>query len=70
MVSRLGFNSLLFKANELPSARSAYKIQVDKNTKTAQLQNDKTILSQSVNNVQIAMQGQTQSSQKKMDVVA
>ncbi|MBQ8476308.1 hypothetical protein IJ531_04520 [bacterium] len=72
MIQRLGASSLSFKANELPSGRSAYSLQIDKNTKTAQMQNDKiSSMPVSVNNTQIAMQGQTQNTQaQKLDVIA
>ncbi len=72
MIQRLGASSLSFKAKEISSGRSAYNFQLDKNTKTAQMQNDKTTsVSQSVNNAPIAMQGQVQNTQaKKLDVIA
>ena len=72
MIQRLGASSLSFKANELPSGRSAYSLQLDKNTQTAQMQNDKTSsAAQAVNNTQIAIQGQTQNQQaQKLDVIA
>ena len=71
MIQRLGVSTLSFRAGELPSGRSAYNLQLDKNTKTAQIQNDKTSsMPQSVNNTQIPMQGQVPAQAKKLDVIA
>ena len=73
MIQRLGVSSLSFKAGELPSGRSAYNLQLDKNTQTAQIQNAKTSsVPQAVVNKQIAMQGQVQTAHKakKLDIVA
>ena len=71
MIQRLGASSLSFRANEIPSGRSSYSSQIDKNTKIAQMQNDKSSSASQVNNTQIPMQGKTQEFEgKKLDVVA
>ena len=74
MIQRLGASSLSFKANEIASGRSAYSFQIDKNTKTAQMQNDKTSgmgAATPVNNTQIPMQGLIQDKKdRKLDVIA
>ena len=67
MIQRLGTSTMSFKANELSSARDAYKAKLDKNVQTAQKQND--IASNNVSslgNAQITTQGQAQ----KLDVIA
>lgn len=70
MIQRLGASKLSFRAGELPSGRSAYNLQLDKNTKTAQIQNDKTSsMPQVINNTQIPMQGQAPT-QAKLDIIA
>ena len=72
MIQRLGVSGLSFKANELPSARSAYSLQLDKNQKTAQMQTDNTPnMVKSVNNTQIPMHGQVANNQgKKLNIIA